>query len=148
MTETVDLTAAAQAIALAQGVVDTGFETLKAAGGADVHQVVAYDLSHAASALATAKSMLDYGAKGPAEANLAAAFIADAVAELGAKLVGREALFGVESNWAAPAAEFLSTYRDPKFLASLANVQGPRHLDSDFEPVSYTHLTLPTKRIV
>ena len=138
MTETVDLTAAAQAIAIAQGVVDTGFETLKAAGGADVHQVVAYDLSHAASALATAKSMLDYGAKGSAEANLAAAFIADAVAELGAKLVGREALFGMESNWAAPAAEFLSTYRDPKFLASLAKVQGPRHLDSDFELVGDT----------
>ena len=40
--------------------------------------------------------MLDYGAKGEAEADVACAFIADAVAELAARLYGREAEWGVE----------------------------------------------------
>ncbi len=135
---TVDLTKAADAIALAEKVVAAGFQVLKESGGADVHQVLAYDLSHAASALATASSMLAYGAKGVDEANLAAAFTADAIAELGAKLVGREALWGITADWAAPISAFLSEYRDPTFLASLAATQGPRHLDEDFELVGET----------
>ena len=135
---TVDLTQAADAIVLAEQVVASGFRTLKDSGGADVHQVLAYDLSHAASALATASSMLAYGARGTDEAKLAVAFTADAIAELGAKLVGREALWDIKADWAAPIASFLSTYRDPSFLASLAATQGPRHLDADFELVGET----------
>jgi len=138
MAPTPDLTQAAAAIALAQDVVDRGVVALRDLGGADEHQVLAYDLSHAASALATARSMLDYGARGAVEAQLAAAFIADAVAELGAKLIGREQLFGASPQWAAPAADFLATYRDPAFLAALATTPGPRHLDEDFELVAET----------
>ncbi|MEI6701254.1 MAG: acyl-CoA dehydrogenase family protein, partial [Actinomycetota bacterium] len=135
---TVDLNQAADAIALAEQVVASGFRALKESGGADVHQVLAYDLSHAASALATASSMLTYGEKGADEAKLAVAFTADAIAELGAKLVGRESLWGITAEWAAPLSAFLSTYRDPSFLASLAATQGPRHLDADFELVGET----------
>ena len=38
----------------------------------------------------------------------------------------------------APAEAFVATYRDPAFLATLADHQGPRHLDADFELVRET----------
>ena len=38
----------------------------------------------------------------------------------------------------APAESFVATYRDPAFLASLAETQGERHLDPDFELVRDT----------
>lgn len=138
MHELADLDAARQAIALASSALDRSIAALAAAGGADEHQVLAYDISHAASALATATSMLDYGALGEVEARLAVAFIADAIADMAAKVIGREALFGLEAGWLDGAAGFLATYRDPSFLASLASTPGPRHLDDDFELVGET----------
>ena len=41
------------------------------------------------------RGLLDYGSKGDDEGLITAAFIADALAELGAKLFGREAEWGV-----------------------------------------------------
>ncbi len=38
----------------------------------------------------------------------------------------------------APAESFVATFRDPGFLASLAEAEGPRHLDADFELVRDT----------
>jgi (2S)-methylsuccinyl-CoA dehydrogenase len=133
-----DMSDAATVVALAQGVVDAAIATLRAQGGVDANQVVAYDLAHAASAVATARATLDYGAKGELEAQLACAFIADALRDLGQRVVGREALFGVERDWMAPAADFVARHCDPSSLASLAGEQGPRHLDADFELVAET----------
>jgi (2S)-methylsuccinyl-CoA dehydrogenase len=133
-----DLTAAAAAVSLAQSVVDTAASTIRANGGIDPNQVVTYDLAHAASAVGTARSTLDYGAKGEVEATIACAFIADAVRDLGQRMVGREALFGVDRDWMAPVADFVATYCDPDFVASLAGVTGPRHLDEDFVLVADT----------
>ena len=133
-----DLTAAAAAVSLAQGVVDAGIKTIKANGGIDANQVIAYDLAHAASAVATARSVIDYGAKGDEEARLAVAFIADSLRELGQRVVGREALFGITPDWMVPAADFVATYCDPEFLVSIVGQQGPRHLGEDFELVSET----------
>ena len=45
-------------------------------------QVLAYDLAHAAAAVETARSLLDYGAKGDLEAAITCAFVADAVDDL------------------------------------------------------------------
>ena len=56
---------------------------------------------------ATARAALEYGERGEVEAGIAAAFVADVVAELAGKVAGREALWGVEPGWAAPAAAFL-----------------------------------------
>ncbi|MDH4147562.1 MAG: acyl-CoA dehydrogenase, partial [Acidimicrobiia bacterium] len=82
----VDLNEAAAVIEAAAGVVQRGVDALKAAGpdAVDTHQVLAYDVAHAASAVETARGMLDYGAKGDTEAAITAAFVADAVADLGA----------------------------------------------------------------
>ncbi|MFN0090242.1 MAG: acyl-CoA dehydrogenase family protein [Acidimicrobiales bacterium] len=136
---TVDLNEAASCVEAAHGVVRSAIAELKAKGGdLDVHQVLAYDLAHAASAVETARSLLDYGAKGAVEAAITAAFVADMVADLAAKLYGREEQWGV-----APAAldrcrPFVARHRDPEFLAGLADDPGPRHLDVDFEMVQDT----------
>src|SRR4051795_9776766 len=69
---TPDLSAAASAVDLAHGVVHDGIAALAAAGSIDDNQVLAYDVAHAAAAVEIARTLLDYGAKGDAEAPRAA----------------------------------------------------------------------------
>jgi (2S)-methylsuccinyl-CoA dehydrogenase len=104
----------------------------------DQHQVLGYDLAHAASAVEGAKVMLDYGARGEVESLLARAFIADAVADLGAKLLGREGVWGVDAGVLADAWPFVEEHRSPEFLESVAATlersgTGPSHLPDDFQ---------------
>jgi (2S)-methylsuccinyl-CoA dehydrogenase len=131
-----DLQAAAAVVDQASTVVDAAARTL-AAGSIDEQQVVAYDFAHAAAAIETARSLLDYGAKGDVEARITCAFVADAVHDLATKVFGREAEWGVEPGVLDRTREFLATYRAPAFLASIDG-DGPRHLDSDFEMVQDT----------
>jgi len=133
-----DLSAAADAVAVASAAVDTAARHLAVNGGVDANQVVAYDLAHAASSVESARAMLEYGAKGDVEARLTCAFVADAVHDLATKVLGRESAWGVEHGALREAADFVTTYRDPAFLAPLANEEGPRHLDEDFELVRET----------
>jgi len=133
-----DLTGAADAVALAQHLVDQACAAVRGRGGIDPNQVVAYDVAHAAAAVATARSTLDYGALGDVEARIAAAFVADVVADLIGRVAGRESLWGVEPGWDAPVAAFQAAQRDPAVLASLATTEGPRHLGEDFELVRET----------
>jgi (2S)-methylsuccinyl-CoA dehydrogenase len=133
-----DLTAAADAVALAQSVVGAGISALAAAGGPDQAQVLAYDVAHAAAAVRTAEAVLAYGAHGDTEARIACAFAADAVADLATRTIGRTREWGIDSDWMGPAGEFVATFRDPDFLASLADQEGDRHLDADFELVRET----------
>jgi len=133
-----DLSAAKAVIDLAHDVVLAATRKLAAQGGPDAHQVIAYDLAHAAAAVETGRAMLGYGEKGELEAQLTCAYIADAVAELATRLFGREAEWGVEASAFDEARDFVSTFRAPEFVASLAMTEGPRHLDSDFEMVQDT----------
>ncbi len=133
-----DLRAAADALALAQSVVDAGVAALVAEGGPDAAQVLAYDIAHAAAAVRTAEALLVYGTHGETEAAIACAFAADALADLATRLIGRASQWGVSSGWMAPAEVFVATFRDPAFLASLADRPGQRHLDADFELVRET----------
>src|SRR5207302_1833629 len=135
-----DLEGAAAAVALAHDVVDTTAKLLAGlgAGALDEHQVVAYDLAHAAAAVETAGAMLDYGAKGEVEARLTCAYVADAVSELAGKVIGREDRWGVKPGVFDAALAFVGGHRAPEFLADLADEEGPRHLDADFELVQDT----------
>jgi (2S)-methylsuccinyl-CoA dehydrogenase len=142
-----DLTAAATALDLAHGVVGAGVRALAAAGGPDRAQVLAYDVAHAAAAVETARSMLDYGAKGDVEGRLTCAFVADAIHDLMSKLAGREQLWGVDRGALDAADAFVATYCDPDFLAGLAGQDGPRHLDADFELVQDTFRRFADERI-
>ena len=132
-----DLAAAATVIETASGVVDAATRRLAAAGSIDDHQVLAYDLAHAAAAVATAQGLLEYGAKGDLEGRITCAFVADAVGEIAGKVFGREADWGIEPGALDSTREFLATYRAPEFLAAI-DEPGPRHLDDDFELVQDT----------
>ncbi len=133
-----DMTAAATVTSVARSVVDAAIARHRELPDADAHQVMLYDIAHAASAVEMCRSVIDDGEKGEAEAALACAFIADVVADLAAKLLGREHLWGVAYGALDSTREFLATYRDPEFLASLASLNPPSHLDDDFEMVADT----------
>ena len=126
------------AIDMADDVIGRAVAQLVATGGPDVQQVLAYDVAHAASAAATARSLLDYGAKGDVESRITRAFAADMVHDLATRLAGREELWGVDARLLADARPFVAAHRDPPFLAELAGTAGPRHLDDDMEMVQDT----------
>jgi (2S)-methylsuccinyl-CoA dehydrogenase len=132
------LAAAAEAVELAQHVVDQACAAVRTGGGIEANQVVAYDVAHAAAALSTARATLEYGARGDTEGRIAAAFVADVIADLAGRLAGREAAWGTDAGWAAPLAAFMAAQRDPAVLAGLATTEGPRHLGEDFELVRQT----------
>ena len=141
------LAAAAAAVDRAADVVTAATQTLAHAsseggrisvGKLDAHQVLAYDLAHAASAVEGCRVMLAYGEHGKDESLLARAFVADAIADLGARLLGRDAVWGVDPGELSAALPFVETHRSPQFLEVLAARlpevgTGPRHLPDDFE---------------
>jgi (2S)-methylsuccinyl-CoA dehydrogenase len=136
--QTVDLTGAAAAVDLAGEVVASATSRLVALGGVDANQSLAYELAHAASAVAIARSAMSYAAHGPLESHIAAVFIADAVADLASRTLGRESHWGVEASWIDPVRGFLAEARDPGFVGELAETPGPSHLDEDFTLVADT----------
>src|SRR5438067_11054916 len=117
-----DLKAAAAAAEVARGVVE---RCATALGDIDEHQAVAYDLAHAAAAVEIARSVLDYGALGDVEARMACAYVADVVHDVATRFLAREAAWGSVAGALDAAMPFLRACRDPKFLATLAEEEGP-----------------------
>ena len=110
-----------------------------AAGGPDVDQVVAYDLAHAAAGVRAAEAAVAYGATGDDEARIACAFVADVLADLAARTVGREDAFGDHTRLARRRPSLRRHVPDsPQYLAALAGVEGTRGLDADFALVRET----------
>jgi (2S)-methylsuccinyl-CoA dehydrogenase len=128
----VELDQAAAALDCAQRVVHHGIAGLRETG-VDVAQVVAYDVAHAAAAVATARAAVDYGRHGDVEARIACAFVADVVAGLRAKIAGRAASWRAGEDLLDPADDFVTAHRDPEALAALCGEQGPRHLPEEFQ---------------
>jgi (2S)-methylsuccinyl-CoA dehydrogenase len=133
-----DVDAADLLIAGAEDILELALHQLRDRGGIDANQTLAYDLSHSASALAAARSCLAYARRGNDESRLTAAFLALTLSDLAARTVGRESLWGLEPGWFDPFQPFVSAYRDPAFLANLAETPGQRHLGDDFEMVAST----------
>ena len=144
---TPDLQDAVAALDAASAVVNSAIAKLAATGSVDEDQVLAYDAGHAAAAVETARSMIDYGAKGTIEGQLTCVFVADIVADLGGKLWGREAIWGVEPSALDATREFVSIWRDPEVLGALAYNDGPRHLDSEFELVQDTFKRFASEQV-
>ena len=130
-----DLQEAASAIEAAARVVTKATLKLSKEGSIDTDQLLAYDLAHAAAAVETARSMLDYGAKGDIEARMTCVFVADVIADLGVENLGTRIVWAVEASALDSTRPFVSQWREPATLAALANEQGPRHLDQEFELV-------------
>src|SRR5689334_4216610 len=124
------LAAAGDAVTAASGVVERAASRLaeRAADGSrisvdrlDQHQVLAYDLAHAAAATEGSRVMLEYARHGEIESMLACAYVADAVSDIAARLVGREAVWGSGLDALAPAMPFVEAHRAPEFLARLGD---------------------------
>ena len=149
---TVRLEAAAAAVDAAAELTTTAAEHLSRAAAEDGrisvakldrHQVLAYDLAHAASALEGCRVMLDYGGRGEFEGMLAGAFVADVVADVAGRIVARDEVWGASPDVLRPALDFVADHRSPEFLESIAarlpkQGTGPAHLSDDFELVRET----------
>jgi (2S)-methylsuccinyl-CoA dehydrogenase len=133
---TPNLATALQLIDEAQTVIDGGLRELADHGGIEKQQTLAYDIAHASSAIATARACLDYAAMGELEAALSAAFLALALSDLATRILGRENLWGVQSDWFKPFANYVNEFRDPAVLSTIAETPGPKHLDEEFQMVA------------
>jgi (2S)-methylsuccinyl-CoA dehydrogenase len=60
------------------------------------------------------------------------------VHDLLSRVAGREAMWGCDPHVFDPARAAIAAYRDPEFVAALAETPGPRHLDGDMEMVQDT----------
>ncbi|MDQ3946764.1 MAG: acyl-CoA dehydrogenase family protein, partial [Actinomycetota bacterium] len=148
-----DLAAAATAVDTARSVCERAAARLAQlatddSGGISVerldrHQVVAYDLAHARSAVEGSRVMVGYGAHGEAEAALACLYVAEAIWDLSCRLYGREGEWGLSVSELEPAREFMEMHRSPEFLEQVAasletTGTGPPHLADEFEMVRDT----------
>ncbi|HET6810180.1 MAG TPA: acyl-CoA dehydrogenase family protein [Acidimicrobiales bacterium] len=146
-----DLDRAQHALDLARTAVEGAVNRLAAApGGTEDHQVVAYDVAHAAAAVDVASHVLaEYAPKGDDEAALARAFAADVVHDVTSRTLGREEEWGLDAMEGAldAALPFVREGRSPALLARLATVPGDRHLDEDFQLVQETFRRFAEDRI-
>ena len=147
-----ELRAASAAVDLARSVVDSAARALaerSSEGGKvsvpmlDRHQVVAYDLAHAAAAVEGSRVMCAYGEHGEVESMLARAYVADALHDVATRSLGRSGEWAVAPDALAGAMDFVAAHRAPEFLESLADQcvkhgTGPTHLSDDFELVAET----------
>jgi (2S)-methylsuccinyl-CoA dehydrogenase len=125
-------------VSVLQSVVDAGSAGL-AGHSPDDNQALAYDLAHVAARAYAARAMLAYARYGEREARLAAAFTADSLTDLAGRAFGRERDWGIDAaGLPAAARSFCQAYGSPEFLAGLAAVDPPRHLDGDFTLVRDT----------
>lgn len=109
----------------------------------DKHQVFAYDLAHAAAGVAGCRSMLRYATYGDFEAKLAGFYIAETIADLVSRIIGRETEWGVSASALSPAADYVEHYRSNDFIESfypevISHRGGDAHLDDSFELVQDT----------
>jgi (2S)-methylsuccinyl-CoA dehydrogenase len=119
-------------------VIRGAIEQLRRRGGADADQNFAYNLAHAASAVATARAAATYGERGPLEHDLACAFVGLAVADLRTRVGAREEDWGLAPTWFAPLHSFVAATTSPAFLAALADQPGDHGLDEQFSMVAST----------
>src|SRR5256884_6569356 len=92
----------------------------------DRHQVLAYDLAHAASGLEGCRVMLDYGAHGELEGMLAGASLADAVAHGASRSIAREGVWGASAGGGKPAPDLLAQRRTAQVPPAVSPPPPPR----------------------
>ena len=126
-----DLDALDAAVSTLESVVGDALNHLHV-GALDDQQVVAYDVAHAASAVAIARNLLGYARHGVAEANLTVAFVADTAHDIASRLLGRHHQWGVAPTALDGLHELMAIGRHPEFLASLV-AGAPSHLDDDLQ---------------
>ncbi len=142
-----DLSAAASVVNLADAVVRRASLHLAPFAEGDEKQVVLYDVAHAAAAVEIARSLSTTERRATSRpASPARSSPTRCTTWRRGCSVARQQ-WDVEPGALDAARPFLSTYRDPEFLADLAGETGPRHLDADFELVGDTFRRFAEDRI-
>ncbi|MDH3705817.1 MAG: acyl-CoA/acyl-ACP dehydrogenase [Acidimicrobiia bacterium] len=132
-----DLEQARQIVDVAAEVVAAGVDALVSAD-IDEQQLLAYDVAHAASAVEACRSLLPYGARGPTEAALTSAYVADVVHDLADRTFGAEDRWGISDEALATTRAFVGQHRTAESLARFVSDPGPTHLSDDFALVAET----------
>ena len=133
-----DLDAAASAVDLARDVVQQGLAHVAATGSVDADQVVAYDLAHAAAAVETARTLLDYGAKGDEEATITVRVRRRRGRRRGGQDLRPRGGVGRRPRRARRRPRRSSPPTATPSSSPSIEGPGPRHLDDDFEMVQDT----------
>lgn len=141
-----DLVAARNAIEIASSAVTLAWSMIDPVD-LDANQVLAYDLAHSSAELAVADAMVAYGSRGPVEAKLCCVFAAQTIANVAARMFGREDEWGLDRHPLDLTTDFVSTWRAPDKLASVAGLEGPRHLDETYEMVRQTFARFAADKI-
>ncbi|MGI9600626.1 MAG: acyl-CoA dehydrogenase family protein [Acidimicrobiales bacterium] len=141
-----DLDLAHDIVDLAAEVVAAGVDAL-ADRDLDEQQILAYDVSHAASAVEACRSVLQYGTHGDHEGALACAYVADVVHDLATRTFGAESEWGVREDALATTRDFVGRHRGADALGRFANDPGPTHLDDDFALVAETFRRFADEKI-
>jgi (2S)-methylsuccinyl-CoA dehydrogenase len=122
----------------------------------DREQMLAYDLATAAARVRAAEELLGYGERGELETLLAVGFAGDVVADLAARMQGREAAWALDADaggWGGPeVAAALEVARSAELLEQIADrvlaaPQLPRHLDEEQELVRGTFRDFAEDRV-
>ena len=120
-------------VTLCNSVVDRSIENFNRYLSLDADQTIAYDLAHIASSVQAANSALNYARKGDLHLRLAQAFVGDVTHQIVSSSLGREYIFATNASEYDSFQQFLSKYREPNFVASLADTPGDRGLKDEFE---------------
>jgi len=141
-----DFSAAPQAVLPRRGrFVASATASLIDLGGIDANQVLAYDLAHAAAAVATARASSSTAALGELEARTAGAFVAECWSTWPNRTLGRDADWASgATGWAA--AEFVRAYRDPPSWPTWPVSRPPSHLDPTSSSCARPFNRLPRRR--
>ncbi|MGI9017182.1 MAG: acyl-CoA dehydrogenase family protein [Euzebya sp.] len=122
----------------------------------DREQQLAYDLSSAASRVAAAQAMLDYGERGEHEADLTLAFAGEMAADLAGRMAGRDADWNLSADAAWNGVEFSEAFRAARSTSlleglgdrALADPDLPRHLDQEMQLVRSTFKDFAENRVM
>ncbi|SHE72299.1 (2S)-methylsuccinyl-CoA dehydrogenase [Ferrithrix thermotolerans DSM 19514] len=105
----------------------------QAAVDPEYDQVLAYELAHTAASVQASNSALNYARRGSTQLKLAQVFVADVVDTIISGAVKHEHIFDLPSNEYEYMVAFRRRYGNPNFTSQLAETQGDRGLDAEFE---------------
>lgn len=121
---------AAGLVAHLESVVATGSRAIAAtcaneAGGLDsglleANQSISYDLASLSASVSAARHLVTHATAHATDAAIALVFAADVAADMQTRLVGREAAFGVTTDFLAPVRDAIAAGRNPELIAACA----------------------------
>ncbi len=135
-------------VSICASFVDRSIRNFKEHLSLDNDQAIAYDLAHIASSVQAANSALNYARKGSLHLRLTQAYVGDVAHQIVSSSLGREYVFAIDAYEYDTLHQFLSKYRAPSFLASIADTPGDRGLDGEFELLQDTFRRFAEQRLL